>query len=254
MAKTKPQLNENFKSEMAKTLSGLFSGHSQQQVANSLGVSAQAVNGWLQGTCPPGIPMLMKISAVYGVSVDYLLGLSKQKSVDGNLAGASAYTGLSEEAVESVRDIANGFSDLSYRHDPDFISRLFSSESFKKLIVGFISMDAHADYLNEVASIRPDDLRDEEAEALRSGRLNLVEASINLSQSLRDAQNEFFDYDALTARAKENYSARSQRLELQAEEEKHILKFENDLKNLIAALPGDDDIEHDEQISFFDEK
>lgn len=254
MAKTKPQMSESCKSEMAKLLSDLFEGHSQQQIANSLGVSAQAVNGWLQGTFPPGIPMLMKISNTYGVSVDYLLGLSKQKSVDGNLVSASAFTGLSEEAVENLRDIVTASSDLTYWPDPEFVSRLFSSASFKKLIVGLISMEAHADYLNEYSGIRPDDLREEEADALRSGRLNLIESSINLSQYLRDVQNELFDYDSLSAKAVENYSVWSQHSELQAQEKQNILKFKKDLKELIAALPSEDDVEPDDQICFFDER
>ncbi|MBQ7875121.1 MAG: helix-turn-helix transcriptional regulator [Oscillospiraceae bacterium] len=49
------------------------SGFSQEELAEKLGVSRQAVSRWESGTAMPDSPNLLQISNLFGVSADYLL-------------------------------------------------------------------------------------------------------------------------------------------------------------------------------------
>lgn len=48
---------------------------------------------------------IVKIARYYGVSTDYLLGLSNVKSTDTDLKGVCEYTGLSEKAVAVLKNL-----------------------------------------------------------------------------------------------------------------------------------------------------
>lgn len=49
------------------------SGMSQEELADRLGVSRQAISRWGLGSTLPDAPNLLKLSDLFGVSVDYLL-------------------------------------------------------------------------------------------------------------------------------------------------------------------------------------
>ncbi len=55
---------------------------SQVQLADKLGVSKQSVSNWENGNIMPSIEMLVKISKLFGVSTDYLLGLDDKVTLD----------------------------------------------------------------------------------------------------------------------------------------------------------------------------
>lgn len=50
----------------------------QKEIAKSLGVSVTCYAGYEQGYRQPDLKMLTKICLLYGVSSDYLLGLSDE--------------------------------------------------------------------------------------------------------------------------------------------------------------------------------
>ena len=50
----------------------------KNEIAKSLGVSATCYAGYEQGYRQPDLKMLTKICLLYGVSADYLLGLSDE--------------------------------------------------------------------------------------------------------------------------------------------------------------------------------
>ena len=62
--------------ELAEKLMGLRKerGLSQEELADRLGVSRQAVSRWEQGATYPDVPNLRKLTQVFGVSADYLIG------------------------------------------------------------------------------------------------------------------------------------------------------------------------------------
>lgn len=54
--------------------------YSQQQLANMLFVNQTAVSQWDRGVTIPSPPTLLKLSEIYGVSTDYLLGKEEKKN------------------------------------------------------------------------------------------------------------------------------------------------------------------------------
>lgn len=84
-------LNENIKKlRTARNMS-------QVQLAKNLGVSKQSVSNWENDNILPSIEMLMKISACFNVSTDYLLGISQRKTLD--------VSGLTDSQIGHIQQI-----------------------------------------------------------------------------------------------------------------------------------------------------
>ncbi len=64
---------------------------------NTFGVTRQTITNWQLGESAPNVIALAKIAEYFGVSTDYLLGLSDTRNPDVSARAAVAYTGLSEE-------------------------------------------------------------------------------------------------------------------------------------------------------------
>ena len=74
-------------------------------LADHLGCSVQAINQYKQGIAYPKMENLIKIAAFYGVSLDYLCGLSPARSPDANIQAAVKALGLSEGAVDFLMSL-----------------------------------------------------------------------------------------------------------------------------------------------------
>lgn len=57
------------------------SGWSQVQLAEKLNISKQTVSNWENGNIQPSIDMLVRISKLFRVSTDYLLGLDNETAI-----------------------------------------------------------------------------------------------------------------------------------------------------------------------------
>ena len=77
---------------------------SQVELAGRLGVSKQSVSNWENGNILPSIDMLVKISTVFNVSTDYILGLDNRSSGDRCYLEV---TGLSVEKIAHLQQIIN---------------------------------------------------------------------------------------------------------------------------------------------------
>ena len=53
-------------------------GWTQVQLAQKLGITKQTVSNWENDNIQPSIDMLVKLSKIFNVSTDYLLGLTPQ--------------------------------------------------------------------------------------------------------------------------------------------------------------------------------
>lgn len=84
-------------SPLAKRLQELVSNPSE--LKDYLGCSLQAVNQYKQGTAFPKVENLIKIAEYYGISVDYLLGLTDIPNLDNDLQSIHRITGLSVGAI-----------------------------------------------------------------------------------------------------------------------------------------------------------
>ena len=68
---------------------------SQVDLTKRLNVTKQSVSNWENDNIQPSIEMLVKLSAVFSVSTDYLLGLDSSEHLD--------VSGLPEEVVVHLR-------------------------------------------------------------------------------------------------------------------------------------------------------
>lgn len=92
--------NETF-AERLKTLRE-NAGKKRQEVADSLGITRASLEYYEKGKRKPDIEVLAKVAKYYGVSTDYLLGLSVVPSTDKDIQFVCDYTGLSESAVNML--------------------------------------------------------------------------------------------------------------------------------------------------------
>ena len=57
-------------------------GWTQQELGNRLGVSKQSVSNWENGNIMPSIDLLVKLSDLFQVPTDYLLGNNSALTID----------------------------------------------------------------------------------------------------------------------------------------------------------------------------
>ncbi len=86
---------------------------SQEKLANLLGISQQAVGKWEQGKSTPDPTAVGRIAEFFGVSSDFLLGLSDLRRPAASVAGVG-YDPVSIPIIGSVRA---GYGALAYVDD-----------------------------------------------------------------------------------------------------------------------------------------
>ena len=130
------------------------SGMSQEELAEKLGVSRQAVSKWESGATQPELPKLIELSKIYQVSVDALLSLEHVKEQQDSSPAAPAAEGAAQDTAEDAPAAK-----------PDF--RTFCAQH-KKLIGGaavalaaLIAVGAHYNSRIHALSSQVDDLRSE---------------------------------------------------------------------------------------------
>lgn len=74
---------DNPKDILKDRLSETFGGETQEVTARKLNVTQGNVSKWVNGQQTPTVDTLRDISIIYQVSVDWLLGVSDQKELDG---------------------------------------------------------------------------------------------------------------------------------------------------------------------------
>lgn len=78
-------------------------GTKQKDLAQALGVKPQTVSLYTQGQSFPDVNNLAKIAHFFGVSADYLIGLSNTPSVEEDMQVACKVTGLREKAINALK-------------------------------------------------------------------------------------------------------------------------------------------------------
>ena len=66
-------------------------GFSQEELADKLGVSRQAISKWERGEASPDTDNLIELARIYDTSLDELLGLKKDESESGSKDGADVH-------------------------------------------------------------------------------------------------------------------------------------------------------------------
>ena len=71
----------------------------QKQVADRIGLAISAVSAYESGTRYPSYETLVKLSRIFHVSTDYLLGLTEKRSID--------VTGLDDTEIELLSQLVD---------------------------------------------------------------------------------------------------------------------------------------------------
>ena len=87
------------------------------ELKDYLGITIQAINQYKQGTAYPKTENLIKIADYFGISVDFLLGITDIPNTDTNMQAVHKFTGLSAGAIGKLQDIyeenrKTAFSDI----------------------------------------------------------------------------------------------------------------------------------------------
>ena len=151
------------------------SGMSQEELAEKLGVSRQAVSKWESGATQPELPKLIELSKIYQVSVDALLSLEHAKEQQDSSPAAPAAEGAAQDAAER-----------SPAAKPDF--RTFCVQH-KKIVGGaavalaaLIAVGAHYNNRINTLSMQVNDLRSQ----LYSVQSNLSNQIDGISNNVSD--------------------------------------------------------------------
>ena len=81
----------------------------QVQLAEKLNVAKQTVSNWENDNIQPSIDMLVKLSKVFNVSTDYLLGNEPLKTINAD--------GLSDNEIAHINFIINDYKKLHKKFD-----------------------------------------------------------------------------------------------------------------------------------------
>lgn len=92
------------------------SGMSQEELAEKLGVSRQAVSKWESGATQPELSKLIELSKLYSVSVDELLSLEHAKEQQDSTPAAPAAEGASQDTAEDASAAKPDFRTFCAQH------------------------------------------------------------------------------------------------------------------------------------------
>jgi transcriptional regulator with XRE-family HTH domain len=79
----------------------------QEELANGVGITQQTVQTYITGTASPKMDVLVKIAKYFGVSCDYLSGISRAPSLDDSVQAVVNKYGLDEESLHTLSELAS---------------------------------------------------------------------------------------------------------------------------------------------------
>ena len=166
------------------------SGMSQEELAEKLGVSRQAVSKWESGATQPELPKLIELSKIYQVSVDALLSLEHAKEQQDSSPAAPAAEGTAQDTVEDAPAAK-----------PDF--RTFCAQHKKSIggaavaLAALIAVGAHYNSRIHALSSQVDDLRSElyGMQSSLSNQINGISSTVSDILERETSLVLQFDYD-----------------------------------------------------------
>lgn len=119
--------------EMGQKLMRLRADKTQDEVSRALSVRRETVKQWENAERHIKATDLIKLSEYYGVSVDYLLGISDIQAVSADVQGAIKTLGISQKAVERIRYVSDHFCEQDGGRDA--LDSILSSEGLIEAVV-----------------------------------------------------------------------------------------------------------------------
>lgn len=174
-------MNDLTKKHIGKRINELLAENEimQKELAEHIGVTANTVSYYLSGERCPDIEKLIEIAKYFGVTSDYLLGISDVKTINTDLRGVCEYTRLSETAVEVLH--YNLGQQFQFTSSDDYSGVL--AETVSLMIEDYYETPGTTDSLLSVLISYPSDFD------LQSGD----------GQQVVDAINNFFNYHSVFA-------------------------------------------------------
>lgn len=133
------------------------SGKDVKTLADEIGVSSGALSKYQNDKGEPGISALYKIANYFGVTADYLIGLSNNKTVEN--ASIGQMTGLSDDAI-TVLKVA--FEEKRFFIKKGKILKFYWSDILSMLIENLDYFPSTASYLVDFFTISADQERDDD--------------------------------------------------------------------------------------------
>lgn len=128
------------------------SGMSQEELAEKLGVSRQAVSKWESGATQPELPKLIELSKIYQVSVDALLSLEHAKEPQDSSPAAPAAEGASRDTAEDAPPAKPDFRTFCAQHKKSIGGAVVA-------LAALIAVGAHYNNRINTLSTQVNDLR-----------------------------------------------------------------------------------------------
>lgn len=109
-------------------------GETQQGLADAIGITRQSLSRYEIAARTINIEVLGTLAQHFGVSADYLLGLSDVKSTEQDIQTACGVTQLSEKAVKMLKDNA-GYKDAFYKNNLlPILNAMLETKDFYRII------------------------------------------------------------------------------------------------------------------------
>jgi transcriptional regulator with XRE-family HTH domain len=77
----------------------------EEELGKAVGVTGAAVSAWIQGVSVPKMDALVKTANFLDVSTDYLAGISKSSSRDGDTQAFAKKYGLNDDALKTLAEL-----------------------------------------------------------------------------------------------------------------------------------------------------
>ncbi len=105
----------------------------QQEISENITASRQALNKWVNGETVPDILAAAELADYFGVSSDYLLGMTDSPTIEPQQISAEKYIGLSPEATEHLADMQYCDFNTPYKRT-DILNMIILSGHFRSLL------------------------------------------------------------------------------------------------------------------------
>ena len=237
------------------------SGKTRQQIANDLYCDTSTITKHYKGDRNITTDYLVKYAKYFGVSVDYLLGLSNTPSYDTNLRAVCDYTGLNEKAVNTLK------LDLSKNCVVDILNFLLSSEGFSDFYDLCNSLSALPNYYSRLAGYKQyiikeynyhDEIPKEKQEHYDEDLYIYFENKkyldlniFNIEQAIQNIQekysgNKYIKYRDINADSiLIKYKLENERLQLRINQKAQV-RFENQRQMTMEEIYNNSDVKYDD--------
>ena len=98
-------------------------GIPQSTLAEHIGVTRQAVSTYSLGTSVPDVEKFEDIADFFGVSTEYMLGRTDIKKADASKQATAEYLGLSEKAIDAIRELQGFQLEQNLENDYKFTKK-----------------------------------------------------------------------------------------------------------------------------------